>query len=180
VIGAQSTWQGVLSTRLVYCTARIKDATNVHSKRDQDVYLRALLAASSVDVIEYVTYVTRTATAPSATAGPGGRPQISTASWPVTVRDATGTDVPNASFMASLARREEKGPDVNVAAHLRLDVLDGTVDAAVVISNDSDLRLPIQLARAHIPVGLINPTRGYPAGALNASPTAGVGKYWWY
>ena len=180
MIGAQSTWQGVLSTRLVYCTARIKGATNVRSQQDQDVYLRALLAASSVDVTEYGTYVMRTATAPLATAGPGGRPQISTASWPVMVRYATGTDVPNASFMASVARREEKGSDVNVAAHLLLDVLDGTVDAAVVISNDSDLRLPIQLARAHIPVGLINPTRGYPAGALNASSTAGVGNHWWY
>lgn len=180
VIGARSNWQGVVSTRVVYCTARIKGATNVQSQQDQDVYLRALLAASSVDVIEYGTYVTRTATAPLATVGPGGRPQISTASWPVMVRDATGTDLPNASFMASVARREEKGSDVNVAAHLLLDVLNGTVDVVVVISNDSDLRLPIRLARAHVPVGLINPTRRYPAGALNASPATGVGRHWWY
>lgn len=180
VIGAQSNWHGMAAFRIVYCTARIKGASNVQSQQDQDVYLRALAATTSVDVIEYGTYVTRTATAPLATAGPGGRPQISTASWPVMVRDAVGADVPNASFMASVARREEKGSDVNVAAHLLLDVLAGSVDGAVVISNDSDLRLPIQLARAHVPVGLINPTRGYPAGALNASPTAGVGGHWWY
>lgn len=180
VISAQSNWQGATVTRVVYCTARIKGASNVQSQQDQDVYLRALLAASSVEVIEYGTYVTRTTTAPLATAGPGGRPQISTAAWPVMIRDATGSDVPNASFMASVARREEKGSDVNVAAHLLLDVLNRTVDAAVIISNDSDLRLPIQLTRAHLPVGLINPTRGYPAGALNGSPTTGVGGHWWY
>jgi hypothetical protein len=44
--------------------------------------------------------------------------------------------------MVSYANREEKGSDVNVAAHLLLDVLGGTVDGALVISNDSDLRFP--------------------------------------
>jgi uncharacterized LabA/DUF88 family protein len=180
VIAARSYWQPSIATRVVYCTARIKGATNIQSQHDQDVYLRALLAATSVDVIEYGTYVTRTATAPLATAGPGGKPQLTTAAWPVMVRDAAGADVPSASFMASVARREEKGSDVNVAGHLLLDVLSGTVDAAVIISNDSDLRLPIELARDRVPVGLVNPTRGYPAGALNASPTTGVGGHWWY
>lgn len=81
--------------------------------------------------------------------------------------------------MASVARREEKGSDVNVAAHLLVDVLEGAVEAAVVISNDSDLMLPIQIARKHVPVGLVNPTKGYPAGALNAAPAVGAGGHWW-
>ena len=34
--------------------------------------------------------------------------------------------------MVSYANREEKGSDVNVAAHLLLDVLAGAVDGAVV------------------------------------------------
>lgn len=96
------------------------------------------------------------------------------------VKDNTGWDVPNATFMASVARREEKGSDVNVAAHLLVDVLTETVEAAVVISNDSDLKLPVQIARDRVPVGLVNPTRGYPAGALNAAPTVGAGGHWWY
>jgi len=51
---------------------------------------------------------------------------------------------------------------------------------AVVISNDSDLKLLIDIARGVVPVGLVNPTKGYPAGALNASPSTGVGGHWWY
>jgi hypothetical protein len=57
------------------------------------------------------------------------------------------SDVPDATFMASVARREEKGSDVNVASHLLLDVLQGAVDAETVINNDSDLALPIREAR---------------------------------
>lgn len=48
------------------------------------------------------------------------------------------------------------------------------------ISNDSDLKLPINIARRAVPVGLVNPTKGYPAGALNASPGTGAGGHWWY
>ena len=54
------------------------------------------------------------------------------------VQDSTGVDVPSARFMASVARREEEGSDVNVATHLLVDVFGGAVDAAVVISNDSE------------------------------------------
>lgn len=180
VIAAKSGWAAPVATRIVYCTARIKGASNVQSQHDQDVYLRALAAATSVDAIEFGTYVTRTATAPLATAGPRGKPQITTSNWPLMVKDASGSAVPDAWFMASVARREEKGSDVNVAAHLLLDILNLDVDAAVVVSNDSDLRLPIEVARRKVPVGLVNPTRGYPAGALNAAPTVGAGGHWWY
>lgn len=82
--------------------------------------------------------------------------------------------------MASVARREEKGSDVNVATHLLQDVLTHRIKAAVVISNDSDLKLPIEVTKRHVPVGLVNPTKGFPAGALNGSPTAGAGGHWWY
>jgi hypothetical protein len=37
---------------------------------------------------------------------------------------------------------------VNLATHLLLDTLQPAMDAAVVISNDSDLKLPIRRARA--------------------------------
>ena len=96
------------------------------------------------------------------------------------VQDAGGQPVPGARFMVSVARREEKGSDVNVAAHLLLDLLHQRIDAAVVVSNDSDLAYPVGQARDLIPVGLVNPTRNYPAGALNDRPTRGVGGHWWY
>jgi hypothetical protein len=41
---------------------------------------------------------------------------------------------------------EEKGSDVNLAAHLLNDAWNGSFDAAAVISNDTDLITPIQIA----------------------------------
>lgn len=91
-----------------------------------------------------------------------------------------GADEPAATFMASVARREEKGSDVNVASHLLLDVLERRIEAAIVVSNDSDLALPIQEARKRVPVGTVNPTRSYRAGALAGGAADGVGQHWWH
>ena len=88
-------------------------------------------------------------------------------------------DDPDAIFMVSVADREEKGSDVNVATHLLTDVCEQKIDAAVVISNDSDLALPIKHARARVPVGTVHPGTNYPAGALSGSPDDGVGRHWW-
>lgn len=146
--------------------------------------MRALKFANSVDVIEFGTYVCRVATAPLAVSDRQtdrrNRPVLARSGWPLMVRDRANLAIPDASFMASVARREEKGSDVNVAAHLLLDVLGSNVDAAVVVSNDSDLKLAIREARDRVPVGLVNPTAGYPASSLNGQPTAGVGSHWWY
>jgi hypothetical protein len=75
--------------------------------------------------------------------------------------------------------REEKGSDVNVAAHLLLDVLGGAVDGALVISNDSDLRFPVEQARQHVPIGVVNPSRNYLAGDLRGTAGSGAGRHWW-
>ena len=95
------------------------------------------------------------------------------------IQDGSGQPVSGAVFMVSYANREEKGSDVNVAAHLLLDVLSGQVDAATVISNDSDLRLPVEQARHRVPVGVINPSRNYLAGDLRGDPSKGAGRHWW-
>jgi len=96
------------------------------------------------------------------------------------LQDCHDQDVPDGRFMVSIARREEKGTDVNVASHLLIDVLSGAVDAAVVVSNDSDLALPIRFARTRVPVGTLNPTPSYFAGKLEGSPMEGVAGHWWY
>jgi uncharacterized LabA/DUF88 family protein len=75
---------------------------------------------------------------------------------PVMVQDDAGGEVSDAHFVVSVLHREEKGSDVNVATHLLLDVLGGAVDAAVVLSNDSDLELPLRRVRELVPVGVIN------------------------
>ncbi|WP_163542014.1 NYN domain-containing protein [Occultella kanbiaonis] len=178
----RTAWQ-VTASRVVYCTARIKadpSEPNAAGPREQHVYLRALQSVVSADVIELGNYVSRVATAPLATANRRGRPVITRPGWPIKVKDGTVGDVPDAMFMASVARREEKGSDVNVASHLLLDVLQGAVDAAIVISNDSDLAFPIREARLRVPVGTVNPTRSMLAGDLKGDPSDGVGGHWWH
>jgi hypothetical protein len=54
---------------------------------------------------------------------------------------------------------EEKGSDVNLAAYLLLDAFQRDCKVAVVISNDSHLKLPIEIAQTDlvIRVGVVNP-----------------------
>ena len=54
------------------------------------------------------------------------------------------------------------------------------MDAAIVVSNDSDLRLPIRQNRLLVPVGTVNPTSRPVAGDLKGEPNDGVGGHWWY
>jgi uncharacterized LabA/DUF88 family protein len=56
-------------------------------------------------------------------------------------------------------RSEEKGSDVNLATHLLLDAFKHDCKAAVVISNDSDLKEPVEVAQSALglTVGVINP-----------------------
>ena len=50
-------------------------------------------------------------------------------------------------LMVQVVRYEEKRTDVNLAAYLLADCFNGEYDQAVVISNDSDLALPIRMVR---------------------------------
>ncbi len=165
--------------RIVYCTAFIDGGTNPAGRREQSSYIAALEEHSSFDVLEQGHYMSRVKVAPVATKDRRHRPVLTTADWPVKVRDAMGNDVPNARFMVSYQNWEEKGSDVNLASHLLIDVLEGVVDAAMVISNDSDLRYPIQEARQRVPVATINPGQGILAGDLRGSANDGVGGHFW-
>lgn len=171
--------RGAHIDRVVYCTARVSGTEDPSSPTDQDLYLRALRLHGSVDHVAFGTFVTRAKLAPLAERGDRGRPRLARAHWPVQVRDAKGSDVRGATFMVSYVDREEKGTDVNVATLLLVDVLDETVDAAVVISNDSDLALPIRVAREHVPVGVVNPGRSLLAGRLRGLPSEGARDHWW-
>jgi hypothetical protein len=95
------------------------------------------------------------------------------------VQDRRQNDVPGATFMVSYARREEKASDVNVASHLLIDALDGNIQAAIVVSNDSDLAFPLRETRQRIPLGTVNPTPSYMAGKLKGNRSEGVGGHWW-
>lgn len=171
--------QGAYVDRVVYCTARVSGAEDRSSPADQEVYLRALRASGSVDWIAFGTFVTRAKVAPLAQRDERGRPKLARARWPVQVRSPGGQPLEGATFMVSYLDREEKGTDVNLATHLLVDVLDEVIDAAIVISNDSDLALPIRVARGNVPVGVVNPGKSPLAGRLRGFPFEGAKGHWW-
>ncbi|QUF01918.1 hypothetical protein KCV87_20555 [Actinosynnema pretiosum subsp. pretiosum] len=179
VVAEQSSlWPGARIERLVYCTARISAAYNASGAQDQDVYLKALLAANSVDYIEYWNYINKVVTRPLAVEkGGGGKhrrtPVLVNPSGPIRIKvgDKPADD---AVLLATVATFEEKGSDVNVASHLLVDMLTDAVDAAVVVTNDSDLRTPVREAWKRVPVGVVNPGGVTHAGALSRQSAAGL------
>jgi len=58
-------------------------------------------------------------------------------------------------------KTEEKGSDVNIAAHMLLDAFKNEYDCAVLISGDSDLKAPVDMVRNDFSktVGVINPQK---------------------
>ena len=62
--------------------------------------------------------------------------------------------------VVSVIRTEEKGSDVNLAAHLLNDAFNDRFDVAVILSNDTDLVEPLRMVRdeIHKAVGLICPS----------------------
>jgi uncharacterized LabA/DUF88 family protein len=58
-----------------------------------------------------------------------------------------------------VVKTEEKSSDVNLATFLLLDAFKRDCDTAVVVSNDSDLKLPIEVAQNELDlrVGVVNP-----------------------
>jgi len=183
LVAERSNWQGAQVNRVIYCTARVDAVDTPGAHQDQDVYLKALVATAAVDHIEFGRYVGNAKDVPLSTAQGTGRPRLIRPSGPlpptglplrVTTDGAGGKIV-----LATALIREEKGSDVNVATHLLVDVLGGAVDAAVVISNDSDLALPVAIAREHVPVGVVNPSPHQLAGALRGLAATGVGRHWW-
>lgn len=118
-----------------YFTARITARPDdPQQAQRQETYLRALRTLPLVSV-HYGHFLTHTVRMPLANPGRTG---------PRT---------------AEVLKTEEKGSDVNLASHLLLDAFKQACDIAVVISNDSDLRVPIRIAEQElgVRVGVINP-----------------------
>lgn len=65
------------------------------------------------------------------------------------------------ALIAHVHTMEEKGSDVNLAAHLLNDAWKGLFEAAVVISNDTDLVTPISMVSVELkkPVTVACPSR---------------------
>ena len=153
LIGRNARWvaSGAFLHRLVYCTALIRRETNRDGRQCQEAYLAALAADDRIE-IEYGRFRNRAVRGQS---------------------EEEGVSV-------TIVVPEEKGSDVNLASHLLIDIYTRRVDAAVLISNDSDLRLPAQHARTCVPLATVNPRGGDTAADLRGVAGDGVGGHWWY
>lgn len=111
--------------KVKYFTARVSGKFDPSKPVRQDVYLRALQTLPRLEIIEG-QYHTKTA------------PRILLA--PHT--NAAGDLVKSALIWDS----EEKGSDVNLGSHLINDAWEDVYDVAAVLTNDSDLSTPMQMA----------------------------------
>ncbi len=121
--------------RIRYFTAIVESRpSDVHRPVHQQAYLRALQTIPNLS-IHLGQYKTRAVQLPLATPPKAG---------PKTAR---------------VLRTEEKGSDVNLASYLLLDVFRGDCETAIVVSNDADLKAPIEIVKDElgIPVGVLNP-----------------------
>ena len=57
------------------------------------------------------------------------------------------TPLPDGTQYVRVIKTEEKGSDVNLATYLLVDAFRGDFDAAVIVSDDSDLAEPIKIVR---------------------------------
>lgn len=124
-----------------YFTARVKSRPSRHDPAaDQQAYLRALGTLPNLRIY-YGHYLSHVRRLPMA--APGGGVLV----------------VNGQTQFASVLKEEEKGSDVNLAAHLVHDAHLGRFEVAVVVSNDSDLATPVELVAREIglPVGVVNP-----------------------
>ena len=176
-------WTNPKLTRFVYCTALRNREGDPTSQRDQEVYINALKSKYPFMLTELGFYVPRIKV--GYLVNDNKKPTKLTAdlSQEETLKfNLSKSKDPHLStyVRASISSFEEKGSDVNIASHLLLDIFEKRIDAAIVISNDSDLKLPLQIARDRIHVGLINPTPRPTTAALQANADFGVGRHWWH
>jgi hypothetical protein len=126
---------GNLITNIKYFTAKVSARPNDPQQPvRQQAYLRALETLPTVSII-YGHYLSHVVSARLANPPPVG------------------------SAFVQIIKTEEKGSDVNLAAHMLHDAHLDRFDVAVVISNDSDLLEPIKLVRGELlkAVGVLNP-----------------------
>jgi uncharacterized LabA/DUF88 family protein len=131
-------------TAIKYFTARVSARKDDPDKPTrQQIYLRALRTLPGLEIV-YGSFLSHDVMMPLADPAPG------------------------APRFARVTRTEEKGSDVNIATHLMHDAYLQKFQAAVLITNDSDLLEPIRIARRelNLEVGILNPHRQTPSRVL--------------
>lgn len=144
----QILFPGININRIRYFTARVKGLPHdPKAPFRQGIYLRALRTIPNLETIRgrFVAWPRLMPQFPLAYLDPQSPPQKP----PQNVQ---------------VLRMEEKRSDVNLASHLLLDCFDNDFDEAIVVSNDSDLTLPIEIvvSRFKKTVTVVNPYRNKP------------------
>lgn len=170
-------WQNADVHRTVFCTARIPDGRDPQAAHDQEVFLKAISEGAHADTLEMGRYVSRVKYAPLAIHGDDRKPQVVNPAWPIKVSSGSQEHLDDAIFMVSYLHNEEKGSDVNVATHLLRDVFEGEIQAAIIISNDTDLSLPLEVVREKLPVGVVHPGKGHVHGSLRGQTDRSKGDW---
>lgn len=111
--------------RVKYFTARVKARANdPQAPARQSAYLRALATLPKVS-IHYGQYTVHNVR--MALSDPNAVPRT-----------------------VEVIKTEEKGSDVNLAAHLMMDAFLNDADSYLVVSNDSDLTEPLRMTKTHL------------------------------
>jgi uncharacterized LabA/DUF88 family protein len=170
-------WKSGEIIRVIYSTAEVTKPPE--TLRRQQAYIEALLVSGSVDQVVYGKYKTYRDENFAALGFYTKFKRVSMASDPLPDELWFKLNSDNL-VVVSHERKEEKGSDVNLASHILIDLLTDKLDAAVIVTNDTDLAFPISYARQLIPVGLVNPRGSQTPTDLKGAPTDGVGSHWWY
>lgn len=137
-------------TAVRYYTARVSAKIDPEAPRKQQLYLDALATVPEISIHFGNFLVTeKYSRLPESKNG-----KATFKPWPEVVL---------------VQKIEEKGSDVNLAAHLLRDAYTGQFDVAAVITNDTDLVEPIRIVVKELnrPVGILTPV-SKPAGSLAA------------
>lgn len=160
--------------RIKYFTARVSGILDVDAPRRQATYLKALKTLPEVE-LHFGNFLAKdiwrplinlpiageTIQTPTPIVLPQGNHPITTGRTPMTLpvatypvagmsRSSIAAKPLADAVIASVHTMEEKGSDVNLAVHLVHDANNKLFDAAVVISNDTDLCTAIKIVTKEI------------------------------
>lgn len=136
---------------------------------DLSALARHLFPTNTIDLVRYFTARIRpipwqSVTGPKDQAGylaaleTCTAPRVETHYGHFAVRQTGMRTVQDHRQRVQVWKAEEKGSDVNLASFLVKDVYEGNCEAAVIISNDSDLEAPIRIACEQLAsVGIVHP-----------------------
>lgn len=127
LIAGRGDWAGAVIYRVVYCTGEVTGSLESLARQQQ--YVLALRAHGSVDHVAYGKFQISAKESLVATSRRRGVNLLEFDADPLPDAPWTRMAADGRHLLVKHRKQEEKGSDVNVASHLLIDVLEGTVGA---------------------------------------------------